>query len=116
MKFVGGLLLCVFSFLSIIVKDGPPEYEEIKLFSQISAWSNTAGHKWDIDEVTAALQLQDRIEIIEGELKGLNGFIIGKHNDVVQVQFYCNGDISLSNKHLLDVPVHQVHKLFKIRG
>ena len=85
-RFEGGLLSHSFSRGALTMEGAFPLLEEIELFSQSPRWDARARLKWESDVVAAALRVDDRVEITEGELKGAVGRVTKKDNDRVEVQ------------------------------
>jgi hypothetical protein len=114
MVFKDGLLEKAFPRKQLIIGNVRPTLEEIESFSQSPQFPRHSRAKWEAEEVADALCLHDRIEVVEGDLKGKQGIITGKYRDVVQVNLSVDDHHSVDNELRFDIPAVYVRKSFEI--
>ena len=111
--FNGGLLECSYSRAALEVKGACPSFEEIELFGQSPQWDARATLKWEADMVAATLRVDDRVEITEGEWKGMLGKVTNVDDDKVDVQPF-DHDPKLGGDFRIKLRPVQIRRIFKI--
>ena len=111
--FMDRLLVKEYAQCHLITVNVRPTYEEIRLFRTSTAVDRTAIRKWEIGDAIRALRIDDRIEVLVGELKGCCGVILDIHDSIAQVEVQQEGNTVLRDKHTLDIPLLDVRKAFR---
>lgn len=113
-KYKDGLLNTVLNLRNLTTTDARPSFTEIEAFSQSPSISKAVRASWDIEDAVSALQLQDQVRVIQGELQGSVGTICDKQDNTVQVHFGRGDNIVFDDDQLLHLPAHQVRKHFEL--
>jgi transcription elongation factor len=113
MVFMDRLLVKDYAPHDLITTNVRPTYEEIKLFRGCKAVDGSAIREWEIADATKALCVDDRVEVLVGELKGCCGLVLDIRDEIAKVEVQQEGPAMPREKYLLDVPLRHVRKAFR---
>jgi ribosomal protein L24 len=117
MKFRDGLLEKVLPLNAVTSKDVRPTFEDITLFGESPGFDKAVIREWKIDEAVAALRVHDRVEVIEGELKGLIGAVVdinGQDNTVQVLPHSTTNALLEEDPRPLSIAAYHIRKAFEI--
>jgi transcription elongation factor SPT5 len=112
MVFMDRLLVKNYAPDDLITKNVHPTYEEIKLFCGCTAVDGSAIREWYTTDAMKALCIDDRVEVLVGELKGCCGLVLDIRDETTKVEVQQEGSAMPGEKYLLDVPLRHVRKAF----
>lgn len=112
MTFKDRLLVKDYAPYDLITTNVRPTYEEIQLFRGCKAVDGSAIREWEIADAIKALCIDDRVEVLVGELKGCCGRVLDIRGEIAKVEVQQDVHAMPAEKYLLDVPLRHVRKSF----
>jgi ribosomal protein L24 len=113
MVFMDRLLVKDYAPHDLITTNVCPTYEEIRLFHDCKAVHRSAIREWEIADATKALCIDDRVEVLVGELKGCCGLVLDIRDEIAKVEVQKEGDAMPGERYLLEAPLRHVRKSFR---